>query len=178
MNFFKVQLFELHCFLGAAFSNNPIFKRQKNKLYQMSTKKRSFKASVYKSALTAKVYHTWLQRNARFYNGHIKSEEGIILSIIWDVNARMGFCRKIKKTQLSKVLCANQGISQVDFRWISMVDLYFSFFYLYLVVLRDFLFLMLLYWCVCLQQLLQQCCHCVVELLYFSSVLNDYCLFI
>lgn len=46
MHFFKVQLFELHYFLGAAFSNNSTFKRWKNKLYQMSSKKRSFKASV------------------------------------------------------------------------------------------------------------------------------------
>lgn len=53
------------------------------------------KATAYKLALAAMVYHTWLM-NARIHKGHTKSDEGIILSIKWYINARVGFCRKVR----------------------------------------------------------------------------------
>ena len=39
-------------------------------------------------------------------------EEGIILSIKWDIKARVQFCSKVKLSVQNKVLCANWGISQ------------------------------------------------------------------
>jgi hypothetical protein len=73
---------------------------------------RNFRASICNLALAATVYYVWLQRNARIYKGHIKPEEGIILSIKWDIKARVQFCSKVKLSVQNKVLCANWGISQ------------------------------------------------------------------
>ena len=55
----------------------------------MNLKGNTFRASICKVAWSATVYHVWLQRNNRIFDGEIKTEEQIVKAIKMDVKPRM-----------------------------------------------------------------------------------------
>ena len=63
-----------------------------------------------KLAWWATVYHIWLQRNAIVHEERIWTEEQLKRSIIMDVNARLRFKTKLKKSVLNSTICYNWGI--------------------------------------------------------------------
>lgn len=69
-----------------------------------------YRASLWKVAWWATVYHLWIQRNCRIHGREVKTEEQIVKSITRDVEAKVEAKSNLDNSIFNKVLCINWGI--------------------------------------------------------------------
>ncbi len=74
-------------------------------------KKKSLQAVMCKLCWGAAVYHLWRQRNDIRHGKAPKTEEKLLLDVVWDVKYRIRSKGTYKKSDLNVKICTNWGLT-------------------------------------------------------------------
>ncbi|KAG5564904.1 hypothetical protein RHGRI_000940 [Rhododendron griersonianum] len=71
--------------------------------------------SLYKMVLAASLYHIWLERNNRVFQGFPRDALALMSVVKLDIRSCLSLWRRVKRSSKNQRLCALWNISQAVF---------------------------------------------------------------